>query len=318
VLASRSFEEQAQEMADRGVVLLRDDTGLLPLDATRPQRGFLLVVSADPDSYPGEDMERELRPRVDSLVTARMDRLYFEPDELKLPSPLLYDWAIVAVFVRIADRKGNVALPDEMAAVVNELLQSGKPTALAIMGSPYLAERFPQAKTVLCTFSTASVAEHAAVRGLFGQSEITGQLPVTIPDVAALGAGLRQQARPMELIPEAEEEETKFQPVATLLQQAVEQGVTPGGVLAVGHRGRLVALEPFGRLTYDEDSRGPHAVRHRFAYQSCRHYHGRDDALRTWRLAARRPSHRLPARVPAWTRRWGQGPHLGPPPAHPL
>ncbi len=255
VLANRTFEEQAQEMADRGVALLRDDTpAWLPLDATKPQRGFLLVVSADPDTFPGDALEDELRPRVDSLITTRIDRLYFKPEEAVLPSPLLYDWSIIAVFVRIADRKGNVALPDDMAALVSRVLESSKPTALVILGSPYLAERFPTARTVLCTFSTAEVAERAAIRALFGQTPISGRLPVTIPEVASRGAGLRQAAVPMELhVPPADSDE-RFQPVETLLQQAVADGVFPGGVLAVGHQGRLVALRPFGRLSYDDDA----------------------------------------------------------------
>ncbi|NIQ56786.1 MAG: hypothetical protein GWN71_26455, partial [Gammaproteobacteria bacterium] len=110
-----AFAAQAREMADRGVALLRDDAHLLPIDATRPQRGFLFVVSADPDTYPGADLEREMEPRVDSLIVARTDKLYFKPEEIELPDPELYDWSVVAVFVRVADRKGNVALPDELA-----------------------------------------------------------------------------------------------------------------------------------------------------------------------------------------------------------
>ncbi len=255
LLASGTFEDKALEMADRGLVLLRNDTpDFLPLDATRPQRGFLLVVSADPDTFPGQELERELRPRADSLITARVDRLYFKPDEITLPSPLLYDWSIVAVFVRIADRKGNVALPDSMAALVTRVLRSDKPTALVILGSPYLAERFPQAKTVLCTHSTAEVAERAAIRALFGQTEIAGRMPVTIPAVAARGTGLRQPAVPMELAATPANGDGQWQPVMDILNAAVTNGTTPGGVVAVGHSGGWVALRPFGRMTYAEDA----------------------------------------------------------------
>ncbi|MFQ5778711.1 MAG: glycoside hydrolase family 3 N-terminal domain-containing protein, partial [Terriglobia bacterium] len=251
VLGNRSFQAQAEEMAARGVVLLRDETGLLPLDSTRPQRGFLLVVSADPNTFPGAASERELRPRVDSLLVARADPLYFQPEEVELPDPALYDWSIVAVRVRVADRKGNVALPEDVAALVTQVLESGKPAALVILGSPYLAERFPQAKTVLCTFSTADVTERVAVRALFGQSTIAGHLPVTIPGVAERGAGLARPAVPMQLAAVASEDEKRFGAVFSLLDQAVADGVTPGGVLAVGHQGRLVALHPFGRTRYD-------------------------------------------------------------------
>ena len=61
------YEAQAQDIADRGVTLLRDIAKLLPLDATRPLRVLLVALSADPDPYPGETIEPEIRPRVDSL-----------------------------------------------------------------------------------------------------------------------------------------------------------------------------------------------------------------------------------------------------------
>ncbi|HSC78039.1 MAG TPA: glycoside hydrolase family 3 N-terminal domain-containing protein [Candidatus Acidoferrales bacterium] len=254
VLAQPSSLAAAQEMADRGAVLLRDDSNLLPLDSTRPQRGFLLVVSADADSYPGKVLEEELRSRVDSLLVARADRYYAKPETVALPSPSLYDWCVAAVFVRVADRKGNVALPANLATLVEKVLAGGKPTALVVLGSPYLPERFPQAGTVLLTLSTAEISEHAAIRALFGQTAISGRLPVAIPDVAPRGAGLARPAAPMELAAATPEDAQRFQPVFSLLDKAVADHVFPGGVLAVGHQGRLVALHPFGRLTYDADS----------------------------------------------------------------
>ncbi|HXE76352.1 MAG TPA: glycoside hydrolase family 3 N-terminal domain-containing protein [Candidatus Xenobia bacterium] len=254
LLAQPSSLAAAQEMADRGVVLLRDDANLLPIDSTRPQRGFLLVVSADADSFPGRVLEEELRPRVDSLLVARADRYYFRPESVALPSASLYDWCLAAVFVRVADRKGNVALPANLAALVEKALATDKPTALVVLGSPYLPERFPQAKTVLLTLSTAEITERTAIRALFGQTEISGRLPVTIPGVATRGAGLARPATPMELATPTLDDEKRFQPVFALLDNAVADHVFPGGVLAVGHKGRLVALHPFGRLTYDADS----------------------------------------------------------------
>ena len=254
VLASPEFEQQALEAADRGITLLRDDAGLLPLDSTRTRRGFLLLLAADANAFPGRVLEKEIELRVDSLLTVRADPLYFTPEEVELPSPDLYDWAMVAVFVRVASGKGDLGFPDELAELVERVLADGKPTVLVILGSPYLAERFPDAGTVLATFSTAAVAERAAVRALFGQTAIGGKLPVTIPGVANRGAGLVRSALPLELAAPRPSDEERFAPVFSLLDDAVAEGVTPGGVLAVGHQGRLVALHPFGRFTYEQNA----------------------------------------------------------------
>ena len=60
------WQKEAQDISDRGVTLLRDTANRLPLDAAKPSRALLLAFYADPEPYPGEDLERELRSRFDS------------------------------------------------------------------------------------------------------------------------------------------------------------------------------------------------------------------------------------------------------------
>jgi len=136
------FARAALDIADRGVTLLRDDQHILPLDATKPMRALLVAVSGDNDAYPAEDLENEIRWRVDSLASVRMDTRFVRADTAKLPPADSYDVAIAAIFVRVADRKGSVGLPDDEAAVVDRLLAAGKPVIVACFGSPYLVERF--------------------------------------------------------------------------------------------------------------------------------------------------------------------------------
>ena len=236
------FERAALDIADRGVTLLRDDQHILPLDATKPMRALLVAVSGDNDAYPAEDFEKEIRWRVDSLATMRMDTRFVRADTVKLPSPDSYDVAIAAVFVRVADRKGTVGLQDDEAAVVDRLLAAGKPVIVACFGSPYLVERFPAAKTWIAAFSTVDVAQRAVGRALFGQVPIGGRLPVNIPGAAPLGAGLDLAASSMKLraanaAPDSKLNDAKLKSVYGVLDRAVADHAFPGGVLAVGYRG---------------------------------------------------------------------------------
>src|SRR5579872_7226048 len=59
------WQREAQEISEIGVTLLRDTAHRLPLDETKPTRALLVALYADPEPYPGEDLERELRSRVD-------------------------------------------------------------------------------------------------------------------------------------------------------------------------------------------------------------------------------------------------------------
>lgn len=254
------YEEQAQSVADRGVTLLRDAPGILPLDATRPLRVLLVALSADPDPCPGETIEPEIRWRVDSLSVLRADTQFSPVSALTLPPPTSYDVAIAALFVRVADRKGNVGFPDDQLALVNQLLAAGKPTVVAAFGSPYLIGRFPNAKTWLAEFSTNDVSQRAAARAIFGQVAIAGKIPVTVPGAVERGDGLRVTENPMTLAPAPAEISSRLKPAYDLLDRAVADGAFPGGVLAVGWNNHL-AVHPFGQLesggkarVTDEDS----------------------------------------------------------------
>jgi len=243
-----AYEAEAQSIADRGVTLLRDTPRALPLDATKPLRVLLVALSADPDPVPGETIEPEIRPRVDSLTVLRADTQYANVGSLKIPPPQNYDVAIVALFVRVADRKGNVGFPDEQRAFVNQLIGSGKPVVVASFGSPYLIGRFPNAPTWVAEFSTNDVSQRAVARALFGQTAIGGKIPVTVPGTVKRGDGLRLAADPMTLETAPAELSGKLAPAYALLDRAVADGAFPGGVLAVGWNGRL-AVHPFGKLT---------------------------------------------------------------------
>jgi beta-glucosidase-like glycosyl hydrolase/CubicO group peptidase (beta-lactamase class C family) len=253
--AETAWQKQAQEISDRGITLLRDTPHRLPLDGTKPLRALLLAFYADPEPTPGEDLERELRTRFDSVTTLRADTRFRDAANLKLPSPESYDVAILALFVRVSDRKGNVDVPAEQAALAEQLYKTGKPVITLGFGSPYLIERFPQAETWLGAFGISDVAQISMARAMFGEIPVRGHLPVTIPDLQLkAGFGIEVAADPMKLQPMDVRSEAQLQPAFDVIEAAIKDKAFPGATLAVGYRGK-VSLHAFGKLTYD--AKGP-------------------------------------------------------------
>ncbi|HVH72147.1 MAG TPA: glycoside hydrolase family 3 N-terminal domain-containing protein, partial [Candidatus Dormibacteraeota bacterium] len=208
---SAAWQKEAQEISDQGVTLLRDTPRRLPLDATKPSRALLLAFYSDPEPYPGEDLERELRTRFDSVTTLRADTRFANAGILKLPAPDSYDVAIAAFFVRVSDRKGNVDVPPEQAALAEQVYKTGKPVIAVGLGSPYLIERFPQAETWLSAFGISDVAQISAARALFGEIPVRGHLPVAIPGVhLKAGFGIEVPANPMMLQPTDTQADTQL------------------------------------------------------------------------------------------------------------
>ncbi len=251
--ARPEFEARAQEIADRSITLLRDEQHLLPLDSTQPLRVLLVALSGDRDACPGETLAPEIQPRVDSLAILRADTHFSSVETLRLPPPDSYDVAIAAMFVRVADRKGHVGFPENQRAFVNRLIETRKPVVVAAFGSPYLIERFPNAKTWLATSAANSVTQKAAARALFGQTPIGGKIPVTVPGVAERGAGICVLANPMRIRSASPQFYGCLAAAYEELERAVKEGAFPGGVLGVGWKGEL-AIHPFGKLTYEKRS----------------------------------------------------------------
>lgn len=248
LLARAEFERSARDIASRGVTLLRDKARILPLDAARPLKLLVLSIAGDPDPYPGRALEEELRAHVDTLESLRFDTRFAPIGNLDALSLQSYDAVILALFVRVTNSKGSVALPEEQVAAVHRALATETPAIVACFGSPYLIQHFPEAKTWLGAFSSADVAQKAAARAILGQTPIGGRIPVTVPGAVRIGEGIDVAANPMKLAAANAEMRAKIGPAVKLLEQGVAEGAFPGGVLAVGHRGQL-AVSACGKLS---------------------------------------------------------------------
>ena len=249
-----AWQAESQEISDRGITLLRDTPHRLPLDGTKPGRALLVCLYADPEPYPGEDLERELRKRFDSVVTLRADTKFAKAENLKLPPPDSYDVAILALFVRVSDRKGDVDVPADQFPLIQQIFKTGKPVISVGLGSPYLIERFPQAETWLSVFGIADVAQISVARALFGEIPIRGRMPVTIPGVdLKAGYGMQVQANPMTLQPMDVRGEALLKPAFNVIEKAIADRAFPGATLAVGYRGKL-SVHAFGQQKYDAKS----------------------------------------------------------------
>jgi CubicO group peptidase (beta-lactamase class C family) len=251
---SVAWQVEAQKISDRAITLLRDTPKRLPLDIAKPSRALLLAFYADPEPYPGEDLEKQLKTRFDSVTTLRADTRFVNAETLKLPPAGSYDVAILALFVRVSDRKGNVDVPAEQIALAQQVYKAGKPVITAAFGSPYLIERFPEAETWIAVFGISDVAQISMARAIFGEIPVRGHLPVTIPgaDLKA-GFGMELPAKPMKLQAMDVRGEAKLQPAFDVIEKAISDKAFPGATLAVGYHGK-VSVHAFGKLSYDANA----------------------------------------------------------------
>jgi beta-N-acetylhexosaminidase len=193
-LAQDTAAHLAQDVAQRALTLLKDDKHLFPLPAG--PNNCLVVLRSDMFSQRGDTLVHELR-------RARSDLAVYSADT-NTPESVLNATVTavqscqnvyVATFVTVAAFKGTIALDVPLSKFLNSLTTSNVPMALVAFGSPYVLRDYAKASTLMATFSTTDTSEVAVARALTGESPVIGRLPVSIPGVAALGAGLDVPSR---------------------------------------------------------------------------------------------------------------------------
>ncbi|MBV9573876.1 MAG: hypothetical protein JOY93_07450, partial [Acidobacteriales bacterium] len=210
-----------QRISDGAVTLVRENGKMLPLKKIGTVKAGLpyqrveevknelviVIFSEDVRLEEGRVLERQIRARVPSAHVIYVDSHFATPLKDEIIGAVDQSQAVIAaVYVSPTAGKtvvtngvaGNSVSPDDDTAnLIHEILNraSGK-TAVVALGSPYIAQDFPSVENYICTFSNTPVSELSAVKALFGEIAIHGHLPVTIPSIAARGAGITRAANP--------------------------------------------------------------------------------------------------------------------------
>ncbi|HZW80412.1 MAG TPA: glycoside hydrolase family 3 N-terminal domain-containing protein [Candidatus Deferrimicrobiaceae bacterium] len=206
-----------QQVGDDAVTLVRDNGKVLPLKSSVKNQGtaktalpyttqeethnqvVAVLFSDDVRTDSGRAFAREFRVRIPDARVIYVDpRIATGMSDEVLKAVDAAQTVVAAVYVvPTAGKIGNsVAMTDASGALLQQLLDhAAEKTAVVAMGNPYLAADFPKIENYMCTFSNASVSEIAAVKALFGEIMIHGHLPVSIPNVAARGAGLERDVQ---------------------------------------------------------------------------------------------------------------------------
>lgn len=203
-VGSREHRAAAAEVSRRGLTLIRDEHGHVPL-ALPPTAAILYLSALDypagwGNGAPSRTFLPELRDRWPNVTAVEVsDRT--SPAELDLvrASAERYDAVVASVFVRTSSFSGRMDLAPGVVRLLSDVARQGerrgRPFVTVFFGSPYVAAALPELPAVLLTYDFYDLAEAAAVRAVAGEAAIDGRLPVTLGDEFPVGHGLTRAAR---------------------------------------------------------------------------------------------------------------------------
>jgi hypothetical protein len=191
-----SHETVAQEIADRSVTLLRNDRNLLPLLGTRSARVLSVTYRRPSDLLAGRYVNEGLRARYPRLVTAELWR--DTPEEVYeglRRRARASNLVVVSLHVTAVSYSGSVAVPEEVAELIQDLAQARIPHIVISFGNPYLVRDFPDVQAYMLAWSGTEVSQKAAVQALFGAIPVRGRTPTAIPPFFEIGQGIQLPVR---------------------------------------------------------------------------------------------------------------------------
>lgn len=246
VLGDPADVERAEELARASITLVQNEGGVLPIHAERPLRLLHLTLASDLRRFsvagiPEDELEAR---RID------FDRRVLGPEISRETEDEIVASAGGFTHVLISAYLYPQGFGPQQERLVRRLAGAGPPVILVSFGSPYLLAQAPEVPVYVCAYGPAFSSQRAAIGAVFGEYDVRGKLPVTLPGLYRYDHGIEMAKNEMTLRNEPADE--KFQEVDRLLEGFVAQRAFPGAVLAVGYRGALVHLRPFGKLSYDD------------------------------------------------------------------
>lgn len=188
----KEYQQVASRAFERAVTLVKNEGSIIPV-RIEGQKILALSLSSDlGDYYAGRQFIREIEKRCPQTASFYADA-DTGLDNLALAKKMAEeaDVLIVGLFSTLRAGKGSVGLETGHINLVKDLASLKKPLIVISFGSPYFLRNFPEIPAYVCVYRQAPQAQTAAIQAIFGEIDIEGKLPVSIPDLFSLGHGIK-------------------------------------------------------------------------------------------------------------------------------
>ncbi len=188
---SEESRKIATEIATKAMTLVREENGALPL--AKDARVLVVGVSDFPETTnPVAELDRELRQRLKTPPRAyTLDPRSSDADVTPIVDAAKNsDVILLALAIRARSGAGQIAVPAIAQRAIEQLASLPAKQIAISFGTPYLLREIPSVPTYICAYGPQPVLQIAAARALFGETKMTGKLPVTIPGFYDRGHGM--------------------------------------------------------------------------------------------------------------------------------
>ena len=184
----------ARRVAERGVVLVKDSSRLIPFANRRGLRVLSVTYARRTDLGAGVGFTAELRRGYDSVRTEFVSSEDAAPDFQRLLRMAdSAEMVVVGSYVNISSTTATAGAPRAFLDFVAQLRARQSRMVLVSFGTPYLLQQAPSVSSYMIAWGPSQASQLAAARALLGSNAITAKLPISLPSIAPFGSGERRE-----------------------------------------------------------------------------------------------------------------------------
>jgi beta-glucosidase-like glycosyl hydrolase len=193
VVAGNQASALADDIAAHAMTLVRNEANLVPLKTPAARVFNLAITNGDDRLFVTQSFVAEMNRGGVKMDTIVLDDRSSDAEVQKtLGVASSADVVIVSMYGRVrSGQAGSVALPKPGARALNALLDRQTPLVGISFGNPYLLMNFPKLPTYLVAYGDMPSLQRSAANALLGKTDVTGRLPISLPGLYPLGAGIQ-------------------------------------------------------------------------------------------------------------------------------
>ncbi|WP_322575563.1 serine hydrolase [Fodinibius sp.] len=250
---TRNKQLIAEEISRRSLTLLKNNDDILPIRASEYPKVMVVSVSDGKSGYTGSSFVSQLRDYHPDVSSYLLDQRTSKEDKQEMiKEARKADLIIIGSFIYVKSGQ-KVQLDNEQLPFLKKLIRN-KPSILTAFGNPYVIQDLPNSDVQLLAWSANGNQVKSTVPALFGGSEISGRLPISIPGMYSINHGLYlpQTALRYDRPEVSGLSRDSLRNIDRIMNEAIFDSTFPGGVVTVVKDGNIAYQEGFGYETYEK------------------------------------------------------------------
>jgi beta-N-acetylhexosaminidase len=192
IVGNQEHLELAKEISRKSITLLKKENNLIPFSKESNKKFTHIIVVDSRNDSDGEFFRRTLKSKIPEITFSRILMNSGEVDyQSAIENCENADVVILSIYSKVRSYQGTLGINEKQKELVRQILNLKKPVVMISHGNPYTIGEFPEVDVYINNYGDTKFSEVAVAEALFGEIDIEGKSPVSIPSAnVKLGDGI--------------------------------------------------------------------------------------------------------------------------------